>query len=70
MADTIKLNIEGMTCGHCQSAVKNALARTTGVEHVDVNLEEGVAVVEGPAQVNHLITAVEEEGYKASLAQV
>lgn len=60
-----KLNIEGMTCGHCQASVKNALESVTGVTQAAVDLTAGTAEVEGDADVRALILAVEEEGYRA-----
>lgn len=63
-----QLKIDGMTCGHCQSAVKNALESVAGVQRADVDLAQGIARVEGEADVDTLIAAVEEEGYQASLS--
>lgn len=63
-----KLNIEGMTCDHCQSAVKSALESVQGVQGAEVDLQNEVATVEGSADTDKLIAAVEEEGYKASAA--
>ena len=63
----IKLNVEGMTCEHCQKAVKDALEGVPGTEHATVDLENGVAVVEGSPDVQMLIRMVEEEGYRATL---
>lgn len=60
-----KLTVEGMTCGHCQAAVKTALESVTGVTQAAVNLAAGTAEVEGDADVRALIRAVEEEGYRA-----
>lgn len=65
----MKLNVEGMTCGHCQKAVKEALESVPGVEGADVNLEEGSAQVHGSADAQVLISAVEDEGYTATLAR-
>lgn len=67
--DTIKLNVEGMTCGHCQSAVKNALESVDGVQSAEVDLQSGTAIVKGASNYQDLIGAVEEEGYRATLAQ-
>ena len=61
-----QLKVEGMTCGHCQSAVKSALEGVEGVRDAEVSLEEGVARVEGSADTAKLIAAIEEEGYRAS----
>ncbi len=62
----ITIEIKGMTCGHCVSAVREALQGVPGVEKVlDVNLQTGNAMVEGTADPAALVKAVEEEGYKA-----
>ena len=62
-----RLNIEGMTCDHCVTAVKGALERTPGVEKAEVDLGAGSAIVEGAADVQLMLQAVESEGYRASL---
>jgi copper chaperone len=61
-----QLSIEGMTCSHCQSAVKQALERVEGVETAEVDLARGIATIQGEAVQASLIAAVEEEGYQAS----
>lgn len=61
-----ELKITGMTCGHCQTAVASALETVEGVESATVDLDSGVAKVEGSPDVQALIAAVEEEGYQAS----
>ena len=63
-----ELKVDGMTCGHCENAVKGALESVSGVQQAEVDLASGLARVEGNADVNKLIAAVEEEGYQASLA--
>lgn len=65
----IELNVEGMTCGHCQKAVKDALEGVNGVKSATVDLESGRAVVDADTNIQVLISAVEDEGYRASLAQ-
>lgn len=62
-----RLNIEGMTCDHCVEAVKGALERTPGVEKAQVDFQAGQATVEGAADVQMMLQAVEAEGYRASL---
>jgi len=65
----ITLNITGMTCGHCEAAVKKALEAVAGVvEVVRVDREAGVAQVAGTAEPAALIAAVVEEGYTAQAA--
>jgi copper chaperone len=65
--NSVKLNIQGMTCGHCTAAVEKALMAVEGVEMVEVTLEPGGALVKGSTNVDALIHAVEEEGYEAQL---
>lgn len=64
----VKLKVEGMTCNHCVMAVKKALLRVPGVEKAEVSLERAEALVEGQADLEALLRAVEEEGYRATLA--
>ena len=63
----IRLKIDGMTCGHCVQHVKNALLEVPGVQGAEVDLKLASAQVTGLADPSALITAVEQEGYKASL---
>ena len=62
-----ELNISGMTCGHCQTAVTNALKSVPGVENAQVDLQTGKAVVEGQVDPQALLAAVTEEGYGAQI---
>jgi copper chaperone len=62
------LKVEGMSCGHCQKAVKEALERQ-GAQNVQVDLQSGLATVEGQVNPEQLIAAVVEEGYQARVAR-
>lgn len=63
---TIRLEIEGMTCGHCVEAVRRALAAVPGVTQVvEVDRDKGTASVEGEARPEDLIAAIGEAGYTA-----
>ncbi|MCF6136732.1 copper chaperone CopZ [Pseudalkalibacillus berkeleyi] len=60
------LQVEGMTCNHCKSAVTNALKELDGVKEVTVNLEKGEASVvyeEGTVNESDMKNAVEDQGY-------
>jgi copper chaperone len=66
---TIELEISGMSCGHCKSAVERALGQVAGVTGVQVDLAGGKASVLGqPLEPAALINAVIAEGYGAHLA--
>ena len=65
---SIELNVSGMSCGHCKTAVEDALKKISGVQEVRVNLEQGKAVVEGEnVDTSLLISAVIDEGYSAQV---
>ncbi|GGR07364.1 CopZ family metallochaperone [Deinococcus ruber] len=62
-----ELDISGMTCGHCVTAVTKALKSVPGVQDAQVDLKSGKAVVAGQADPSALISAVVEEGYTAQV---
>ena len=62
--DGIVLKIEGMTCGHCKSAVEKALMKVPGVTQAEVDLAQKQAVVIGTADRSSLAKAIDEAGYK------
>lgn len=60
------LKVTGMTCGHCEKAVKTALLHVDGVESVDVSLQEGTVSVAFDASKlnrNNLKETIEDQGY-------
>lgn len=58
-----KINIEGMSCGHCVAHVKEALEELKGVSSVEVSLEGKNATIETTLDNNILISAIDEAGY-------
>jgi copper chaperone len=67
--DTVKLKIEGMSCGHCLKAVSDALRRAPGVTQVGtVEMGRAEVTIDGavttPAQVAGAVT---EAGYGAEV---
>lgn len=65
----IELKVEGMTCGHCEQAVRRALAQVPGVTAVlEVDRAQQRATVEGDADLVALIAAIKDEGFQASAA--
>jgi len=65
----LTLKVEGMSCQHCVKTVKEALLSNTGVNKVDVILEDNKAFVEydnDKVSKDVLIKAVNDSGYKAS----
>ena len=67
--ETVKLNINGMTCTNCSSRIEKKLRNTSGVQKAEVSYDSGRAVVTYDAKVvslAELIAAVDKLGYKAS----
>lgn len=63
---SLRLKITGMSCAHCQKAVREALESLEGVNSASVSLEEGVAEVSFDPELvgpDEMKKAIEEEGY-------
>ncbi len=60
------INVSGMTCGHCVSAVTMELSLLPTVTGVDVDLESGQVMITSDAALEQtqLATAIEEAGYE------
>jgi copper chaperone len=65
MAETT-YSVQGMTCGHCASAVTEEITRIAGVRGVDVDVATGSVVVtsEQPVDRAEVAAAVTEAGYQ------
>jgi copper ion binding protein len=57
------LEVSGMTCGHCVSAITSAVSALPGVTGVDVDLQAGSVRVEGTPDVGAVTAAIEDAGY-------
>ena len=64
-SENVTLNIIGMKCGGCVSAIEEALKSVSGTESVTVSLENNSADISGEMAVDVLIAAVEAAGFKA-----
>ncbi len=63
-----KINVDGMTCGHCVNAVTEELSKITGVTAVNIDLREGeispvTITAENEISDADIAAAVEEAGY-------
>jgi copper chaperone CopZ len=60
------INVSGMTCGHCVSAVTMELSLLPTVTDVDVDLESGRVTITSDAALEQaqLATAIDEAGYE------
>ena len=65
----VKLDVTGMSCGHCVHAVKNALAGIDGVKVEAVSIGKAtVSIDDGRVTIGALIDAVADAGYEAAEA--
>ncbi|WP_254521625.1 heavy-metal-associated domain-containing protein [Natrinema caseinilyticum] len=60
------ITVEGMSCEHCEQAVEDALEDVDGVTSAEADRETERAVVDGDADPQALVGAVDEAGYDAA----
>ena len=64
MSDTLTLSVPGMTCGHCEAAVKQEVGGVPGVVSVAVDLETKDVVVAGSGlDRDAIVAAIDEAGF-------
>ncbi len=65
--ETSTFQVTGMSCGHCESAVREEVMQLEGVDEVQVSSSTGELSVRARAQIedNAVVAAVEEAGYEA-----
>ena len=61
--DATTITISGMSCGHCVTAVRKALAGVAGVEVQDVQIGTATVGVSSPAALSAATSAIEDAGY-------
>jgi copper chaperone CopZ len=67
MRQELEYTVEGMSCGHCEAAVKDGVSTLRGVESVAVDLETKLVVVRGDGLDDAAIrAAIDEAGYEAA----
>jgi copper chaperone len=68
MATTIEYQVTGMSCGHCETAIRAEVSEIDGVTGIDVNAQTGRLAVtsEEPIEEAAVIAAVDEAGYAAT----
>lgn len=64
---TTEYQVTGMTCSHCEMAIRDEVSRIPGVEGIDVSAQSGKLVVQSSAPVDEgaVLAAVDEAGYQA-----
>ncbi|MFS0820300.1 copper chaperone CopZ [Bacillus sp. 1P02SD] len=63
---TVTLNVQGMSCGHCVKAVEGSVGKLDGVDQVNVKLDEAlveVAFNESKVTLGQIKETIEDQGY-------
>lgn len=65
---TTEYTVTGMSCGHCENAVREEVSGIAGVTGIEVSADTGRLVVtsEQPVDDQAVIDAVDEAGYSAT----
>lgn len=69
MVDHITLKVEGMTCKLCVQAIEENVTALSGVDNVQVYLENGTVDVEfykDVVQVKQITHTIEDQGFRVS----
>ncbi|MFN8223297.1 MAG: heavy-metal-associated domain-containing protein [Gaiellales bacterium] len=62
--DKLEVRVTGMSCSHCEAAVREEVGQVAGVERVEADATTGCVTVEGVALDRPAIeAAVVEAGY-------
>lgn len=66
---TTEYQVTGMTCGHCEGAIRSEVGQIADVSGIEVSASTGRLVVttssDAPAADTDVLEAVEEAGYSA-----
>lgn len=67
MTQTTTYQVTGMTCGHCETAVRSEVTKIDGVREVAVDAGTGVLAItsDAPLTDEAVVAAVDEAGYEA-----
>ncbi|MFQ6197372.1 heavy-metal-associated domain-containing protein [Streptomyces sp. NPDC000405] len=68
MSTTTVYKVSGMTCGHCESAVREEVSALAGVSAVEAVAATGLVTITAaePLDDEAVRTAVDEAGYELS----
>ena len=55
--------VQGMTCGHCERAVQQAISQVDAQAQTTIDRTTGQVVVQSESQREVLASAIREEGY-------
>lgn len=59
----MKLNVDGMSCAHCERAITQALRAIDPAAQVSVDVAGGTVAFEGAISADQARAAIEDAGY-------
>ena len=64
---TSEYQVTGMSCGHCEVAIRGEVGQIAGVDGIDVSAQTGKLVVTSTEPLDNaaVLAAVDEAGYEA-----
>lgn len=67
MSTTSEYQVTGMSCGHCEVAIRSEVEQLAGVDGIEVSAQTGKLVVSSttPLEDAAVLAAVDEAGYEA-----
>lgn len=67
---TSEYQVSGMSCGHCEAAIRSEVARIPGVDDISVSARTGKLVITSSTPIDEkaVLGAVDEAGFDAVLA--
>jgi len=62
----LNLMVTGMTCGHCEKAVKQAIKDVDANATIEITRTENLVIVDTAETTETIVAAITAEGYPAS----
>ena len=62
----LNLIVTGMTCGHCEKAVKQAIKDVDANATIEIKRTENLVIVDTAETTETIVAAITAEGYPAS----
>jgi copper chaperone len=62
----LNLMVTGMTCGHCEKAVKQAIKDVDANAKIEIKRTENLVIVDTAETTETIVAAITAEGYPAS----
>ena len=57
-------SVPGISCDHCRQAITDEVVKVSGVDRVEVSIDDRTVRVEGDAADDAVLTAIGEAGYE------